>query len=103
MGLTGLRLLGGHLRDLAELGLWQGLLREATDLKLLGLSGEHTELRLRGLPWEGIELRLRGDLVGLRLAGFPRECTEFGFCGGAGGVAELRLRGLLCKCTWLGL
>lgn len=106
MGLTGLRVPGWHLRDFAELGLWQGLLREASDLRLLKLSWELNELRLWGLLWKGIELRLqglRGGFIGLRLPELPRECTEFGFCWGSGRVAALRLQGLLGKCTGLWL
>lgn len=58
MEFTGLGLPGGRLRDLTGLGLWQGFLWKATDLRLRGLSGVHTELWLRGLLGKGTEVWL---------------------------------------------
>lgn len=58
MELFGLRLPGGRLRGLTGLRLWQGFLREATDLWLRGLPGVHTELGLWGLLEKGTEVWL---------------------------------------------
>lgn len=110
-----------HWRDLTGLRLWQELLREATDLRLRGLSGEPTKLRLRGLLKKSTELglhggpggvaelrllrgllrgalrdlRLPGEWCGLGLQGLLGEFTELKFGGLFGQVSELRLWGLL--------